>query len=329
MAKKLPGTPIQSIPLKGQKPKPVKDWAPLVFNEANSTLTGFEVPKPVITQPNTITTTGVKAESYEQGMEHLYQFAARSYGSHYNYALLMREDDDSFTLYERLGQPCWGSLREYDVGTRPDDTRPGDLVTPDSQFPFTGKVEALSVVFGPSQLSMSTRDEFNRFTSEYAFNTIHSPWRSILKDIELVIKDDWFNGCVFKDCHIDPTVLAQFLRHCATRYSGIPKKWCNIMNSHADINGMVAHLKTINAYGYAGMSPRVVLERFFNANPFDLSNGGTLHDRESYNRPDRDYVFGGKGNTGVKVLDMSIEQLMVEFNSIMNKDEGDVNIISA
>src|SRR5215217_2346184 len=326
MAKKLPGTPTQTIPLKGQKPKPVtyipKEWTNQVFQPTN-----YEMPKAVIT-PNNILTTGVGAESYEAGMEHLFSFVnRRDYGG-YSYALLMKEDDGSFTSYERTGQPCWGSLRTYgEKSTRPNDPKPGDLLTPDRTFPATGKVEALGVSFiGHISDVGGNKHSFNRFLSEFIFNKEESPWSSILKDVELVIKDDLFVGCVFKDCHIDPTVLAQFLRAFASLYlSPAMLSWCKLMDEHPEINAKVAFLEAHKGmYTFSAISKRVHLESFFNSKPFDLSNGGTLHDREDYNRPDRDYVFGGKNNVGTPITSMSLVQLQEAYDNIMR--QGDANI---
>lgn len=336
MAKKLPGTPIQDIPLKtihkGLKNKPKEndtikskqDWANQVFS------TGFEsieVPKPVIT--SNILTTGVVAESYEAGIEHLFSFVHRRDYSGYSYALLMKEDDESFTSYERTGQPCWGSLRTYgEKSTRPNDPKPGDLLTPQRTFPATGKVEALGVSFNGYLEGVPKKEMFNRFLAEFVFNKEESPWSSILKNVEMVIKNDLFVGCVFKDCHIDPTVLAQFLRAFASFYvSSAMTSWCNLMDAHPEIDAKVAFLEAHKGmYTFPGISKRVHLESFFKAKPFDLSNGGTLHDREDYNRPDRDYVFGGKNNVGVSISSMTLAELQEAYDNIMRQDDANINV---
>lgn len=324
MAKKLiiPSIPIQPIPNKnGVKYKTGFEDQSIIGNGS------IKMPKPSIALGN-ITTTGVKAESYEHGLTHLFEFIPKlKYNNSYNYALLMREEDDRFTLYERLGQPCWGSMREYNKGTRPDDPQPGDLLTPDRTFPTTGKVEALSIRFIGTHSEVNI-DNFNRYISEFVFNKAESPWSSILKDVELVIKNDIFVGCVFKDCHIDPTVLAQFLRAFASMYRNNAQSWCHNMDTNEDINAKVAFLAVAGVMynGVPAFSKRVVLERFFNSNPFDLSNGGTLYDRESYNRPDRDYVFGGKNNEGVSISGMRVEELMEKYHSIMEKDDDSIKV---
>lgn len=265
---------------------------------------------------------GIQAESYEHGMEHLFSYAAIKSEQAYDYCLLMLEDDPvgqspRYTIVERNRMPCWGALREYNCGTRPNDDWPSDLQEPRHIFPKTGKVAALACRMAGMRWAKdySTKDQRNEFVGNFAFNPSISPWRSVLKDFELVIKNDEFNGVVFKDCHIDPTVLVSMLRMTFSASSASPALYSSIIQNNPDIHPMVAFLKMErNSYG---MSQKVVLERFFKAQPFDMSNGGTLYDRESYNRPDLDYIFGGKGNVGVKTTEKSIEYLTEQMRLIL------------
>jgi len=98
------------------------------------------------------------------------------------------------------------------------------------------------------------------------------------------------------------------------------KLYSSIVASNPGIDPRVAFLKMErDTYG---MSKKVVLERFFNANPFDMSNGGTLYDRESYNRPDLDYIFGGKGNVGVVAHEKSIDYLTEQLNLALSNEQS-------
>lgn len=267
---------------------------------------------------------GIKADSYEHGMEHLYSYAAMKDGDadRYNYCLLMLEEDGTHTIVERNGMPCWGALREYNCGTRPHDEWPGDLQQAEHLFPKTGNVIALACQVNGMRWanSYSTKEQRNQFIGDFAFNPSVSPWRSVLKDFELVIKNDEFSGVVFKDCKIDPTVLVSLLRIGLVGSSYNPSLFDAMLKRNENIHPLVAFLK-MERDSY-GMSHKVVLERFFTANPFDMSNGGTLYDRESYNRPDLDYIFGGKGNKGIKTTEKSVKWLTEQMNNILGDKEN-------
>lgn len=265
---------------------------------------------------------GIQAESYEHGMEHLFSYAASTKAQSYDYCLLMLDDGGTYTIVERNGMPCWGALREYNCGTRPNDDWPGDLQQPKHIFPKTGKVAALACRMSNMTWASSytTPDQRTEFVGGFAFNPSVSPWRSVLKDFELVLKAGEYNGVVFKDCHIDPTVLVSLLRMAFSGTSYNYSTYSNLIASNPDIHPMVAFLK-MERDSY-GMSQKVVLERFFKAQPFDMSNGGTLYDRESYNRPDLDYIFGGKGNVGVKTTEKSISYLTEQMHLILADEQS-------
>ncbi len=263
---------------------------------------------------------GVIVDSYEAGMNHLYEFAKRQFLPRYNYCLLMEEDDGLYRVVERLSMPCWGAFREYGCGTRPDDPWPGDLREPRHIFPKTGKVSAIAFInHGPSVVPGGT-EERNRYKAEFILNPEVSPFRAVLKDFEQVIVKGEYNGLVIKDCNFEPTILAVLLRVSMHWGSSLPRLWCEYMDQMKEPNPYVAFIKTYPG-GY-GMSGRMVLERFFLAQPFPLTNG-TLYERESYNRPDRDYLFGGKDNVGVVAKSMSEEELLSIYHKTM---EGDIVI---
>lgn len=267
-------------------------------------------------------TTGEKVESLEIGLNELREFATRVFQGYYNYAILFEEDDGSYNLVERIGMPCWGALREYECGTRPDDLWPSDLRTSLHIFPKTGKPVAVAASFArkvapnkPSkdaitrqqQAFMCSVDDYNSFI-EFVFNPDISPWRAATDGVELLKdKDGCYKGCVFTNTKIDPNIMLGILRTNVNQ-SNLAKNWAAFMRNNEGVDPRVAWLKcqTLNAYNFAH---RVLFENFFTGKPVDISSGGTFYERESYNRPDIQFLFGGKDNTGELVSSKSVEEL--------------------
>lgn len=310
----VPNAPKQAIPVKVKK--------------------GFEVPYAPITEKTikaSVTTIGLTVDSLEAGIDNLYQFPIQETGSRFNYAVLFEEDDGSYTAVHRVGMPCWGALREYHCGTRPDDDWPGDLRQSRHIFPKTGLPVAVSIQFhGINDRAMNNKfyasvDQWNRYITEFVFNAEISPFRSILTDYELIIRDDEIVGAIFKDTKINPNILVGLARICCFRGSSMAKDWCVFMDEHPDIDGRIAFLKgcTIDSYY---MSGKVVLDRWFSGQPFDLSSGKTFYERESYNRPDIQYLFGGKANVGQSVGSMSLSKIVDVFNDWTAKQAVEVKV---
>jgi len=259
-----------------------------------------------------ILTVGVSVASLEAGLAALHEFVLANHnGESYNYALLMQEGED-YRLVHRVGMPCWGALREYEKGTRPNDEWPDDLQHPRHIFPEMGNPVAVAACFQRSACDVPgvpswakgyspTIKAWNTFI-EFAFNKEISPWRKALKDVELVKNaDGMYWGCVFKDTHIDPNIMLGLLR-CNALQSALAKNFAQKLQDHPDLDPRIAYLscKGIDSYNMAG---RIIPERWWNGDPVDISGGKTFYDRESYNRPDIEYLFGGKKNEGVVFTD--------------------------
>ena len=361
---KLPGMPTQDIPLKtihkGLKHKPkskakgvkqpkltidnvvvsetyyeyyVKSYGSGVLKSASPVISPAKtspVPKPDNYQ---IRRGGVKTESFEEGMEHLYQFpiSLTQYESRFNYALLMKEEDGTYNMVDRVGMPCWGALREYHCGTRPADVWPGDLREPHHIFPETGNPVAVAIQFkqtgnNPDYDSKyySTKEEWNRFQSEFVFNTAVSPWRKALKDFELVIKDDMYIGVVIKDTHIDPNIMVNIFRVCGFRESRFAHFWCKMMDENPGMDGRVAFLLACKPDDYY-QSAMINLDRWFSGEPFDLSSGLTFYERESYNRPQIQYMFGNHSD-GIATNTISQAELEEHFANWLAKQNEDKQV---
>ncbi len=259
---------------------------------------------------------GVACDSLEAGIQHLYEFGQRKGMSRYNYAFLMLEEDGTYKLVERLAMPCWGAMREYECGTRPDDLWPGDLREPRHIFPKTGNPVAISFQFhhidNSDRKMYWTDDQWNKFLTEFVFNVEISPWAKCLNDFELIIRDDLITGVLIKNTKVDPTIIANMMKFAGRTSSSTPKKWCEMMESGK-------HPLTSFLYLMRGWWPRTVLERYFNADPFDYT-GGTFYDRYSYNRPDVEKIFGGKDNVGTVINNLTYDQLEELRASIMEKE---------
>lgn len=274
-----------------------------------------------------IRTTGQKTSDFNTGLDHLRSFPLQSFDRSYNYALLMEEEDGGHTLYERVGMPCWGALREYEKGTRPDDPWPGDLRTERHLFPATGKPVAVAAFFnvrillpdvkrvGPDYLYSNINPEYwNKFV-EFIFNPELSPWKAACKDVELIKNEQgYYQGCVFKDTKIDPNVMVGLLR-CNVNFGSKAHNWGKILDDNPDIDPRVAWLMAFKGDAYY-FSPRVILDKFFKGEPVDISAGGTFYERESYNRPDIQFLFGGKNNAGELISSMSTEKLMEALHRV-------------
>lgn len=275
----------------------------------------------------TIRTTGQKVESLEAGLNHLRQFpTSEAFQRNYNYAMLMEEEDGSYTLYERVGMPCWGALREYEKGTRPDDPWPGDLREPRHLFPASGKPVAVAAFFaarlrvpgvkitGPEWMYTNVSiDHWNRFI-EFIFDPSISPWKEALKGVELIKNEhDYYQGCVFTDTNIDPNIMIALLRQ-NVNHTAKAHNWGMMMEKQPDLDPRVAWLLAFKGDGYY-FNPRIILSSFFKGEPVDISAGGTFYERESYNRPDIQFIFGGKDNTGVVFSSMTASDLSKELEN--------------
>jgi hypothetical protein len=229
-----------------------------------------------------INTSGVKV-TYEEGMEHLRTFPLdKNIVDDYSYSLLFHEEDGTYNLVNREGMPCWGALREYGCGNRPDDPWPDDLQEPEHIFPKTGNPVALAACFNricAENISYNkeyypTRNDWNTFI-EFVFNPQISPWKRALKGFELIKNDEgMYWGVVFTDTNIDPNVMVSLLRS-NVLHMNLAKNFAQFMRDHPEVDPRIAYLKM----------------------------GGI----DNYNLSGR--IVPGKGNKGLIYSGMTIEQL--------------------
>lgn len=257
-----------------------------------------------------ILTTGVICSSYEEGINHLYEFTTRN-RTRYNYAFLFEEEDGSLRLYERVGMPCWGATREYGCGTRPDDDWPSDLREARHKFPITGKPIAISFQFHIGYYDINDEHEktWSEFTTKFSFNSEISPWRKCLKDSELTIHNDKIVGVVIKDTNFDPTIMISLMRNCGHVDRNIHAKWTKAMENNNNYHPALQYLKCRTSFDMYGFSPKVSVNRFVNGDPVDLSDGITFYERASYNRPNIDYIFSKDCDDAVLYNNKTIKQL--------------------
>lgn len=266
---------------------------------------------------------GNLTDSKEEGLDHLYNFTARSeLQGGYNYAMLFDLDDDVYNIVERIRMPCWGAIREYECGTRPDDEWPEDLREPRHLFPEEGKPVAISFRFhAVDQIASRDHEAWNRFIAGFAFNEDESPWASILGEHELVICNDLIVGVLFKDTKVDPTAIVSIMRACGSGYSvECWRRWGQLVDE--GIHPKVAFLAVRPSF------VRIDPNHYFNGTTMDRCDGVTFYERASYNRPRVDYVFGGDGKTGVSVVGNNIDKMQLIYEDWLSSREEDYGRVS-
>lgn len=264
-----------------------------------------------------IDTTGVKM-AMNEAISHLHDFILNHDHAAYCYAFVMEEEDGSITVVDRPHMPCWGAMREYETGTRPDDYWPEDLRTNYQKFPATGKPIRVAACFGrtasdaPGMLSWAkqycpTIAQWNTFI-EFVFNKEISPWRGALKNAELIKNQDgMYWGAIFHDTDIDPNIMVSLLKCNADAYSKA-KNFAQYLTDHPQCDPRVAYLKCEALDNY-NMSSRIVPDAWFNGTTVGIGSGENFIGRESYNRPMIEYIFGGKGNIGENISGLTEEQI--------------------
>lgn len=213
----------------------------------------------------------------------------------YTACLVTLEEDGSFKAHDHTMNPCWGFLRNYEgKSTRPDDKWPNDLRREGQLVTNEGERIALSVKWGNIK-----KDALKQFNEEVALNPEVSPWRTLLKDVEVVSDDqDVVGALLFKDLTIDPTFLVSFLRtnvaHRAKQYVEARKEFPEASHIEAFLLSLFRRDNGWVSNPFYSLNPKFDLRRFVNGDPIDLSNGRTFADKEDYNRPEVDFVFGGR-----------------------------------
>lgn len=251
-----------------------------------------------------------KYNNLDEALDHARRFPI-TIGRTFVAAIVLEHEDGSFETVERPSNPCWGFLRSYQDGsTRPNDPWPGDLRADNQIFPKEGKPVALSVKWVAD--SRVGRNSFREYLDEILLNPETSPWRNLLKDVEVVLNDVGDPvSLLFKDTKIDPTLLVSFLRSVTYQFASSYLKEKKLNPDASPIEALMLAMFGQRSPGYRdsysgkmmpgrpisscyALSPTIEPKRFFNGNPYDLSNGGTFESREDYNRPEVDFVFGGR-----------------------------------
>ena len=204
-----------------------------------------------------------------------------------DYALVMKVGE-GYSFHYRLGQPCYGELRKYQLThgtlcTRPESEKPDDLFWP---FP-EGVPYAVAVPFYNSKRSDS-RDNYLR-----ALVNADSPWISGFgspEDVEFLEKEGHLTGFILKNMHVDPTVMVHLIW--ATCYvqgaEGYDKLLADGFSSKEALAILVmnsawnpySQICEQNDYNFGS---RLSLKRFFGQRPRDFS-GGKFDEGYDYNR---------------------------------------------
>jgi hypothetical protein len=220
--------------------------------------------------------------------------------------MITAEKNGSFNFYERPSQPCYGEMRPYatinhkpgfdgEKDLLPVSQRavrmPGDLY---AQFP-EGTPVALSVAIPHANADQT------KLLEEIILNPKLSPWRSVLKGVELIYKDKIITGIVIKDTKIDPTVMVCMFRKINSIHS---VTIADIRKHFPDVNLTAAY---VLGQAMMGDCSKFVISAqidygpwsgqkqdwsaIMNGTPYDYTDGGTFYQRYAYNRPKIDYIW--------------------------------------
>lgn len=216
-----------------------------------------------------------------------------------SWAALVRNEDGSLEEVIRTNRPCYGEMRRYHDGNRPDDHHPHDIP---KVIPF-GTREAISV----SLPDLGNIAEGNRLT-EFVFSKKDSPWRNGLgSDVTLTKnKAGRYNSVYMTDTDFDPTVFVNLL----ITFRNLQRTYYTIPLEEAEAAGLtfnqafIARVFGAKPVGFnQGMqstsyylSENLNLDRFINGDTHDLSTGRTWREQDDYNRPDIHLIFGGRSD---------------------------------
>ncbi len=208
-------------------------------------------------------------------------------------ALLMLRDTGLYDYVERTSQPCTGWARPYGKGSLRNGYWPGDLIASRNLFP-DGVPVAIIFAHATQVNAVNTPIVEEGFLSPQ-----YSPWRSVLKDFEIVKNNNQYYTLI-KDLDIEPTVMLSLFRGLrfagayAARYNTLRKDYPNIDPKVIFLaamctsgTGPITFMTHENAIG--GGAPD--WQRMLISDPVDHT-GGTFSKRYAYNRPEIDYVFG-------------------------------------
>lgn len=239
-------------------------------------------------------------ETYDEALAEVTNFLETATGL--SWAGVVKGEDGKFIAVLRPNRPCYGEMRRYADGTRPNDPHPGDIphVIPKGE----------RLVFGAPLLNLG---ESHNEVIEFMFNPEVSPWRRGLgKNIRLFKKGDMsdpslkYTAMMMTDTNVDPTVLANLLVNIRllSYVSGSLLFGFYRSRGHSALRsfiGAVFSRKITNQWTLGGADNMYALNfnteipRFVSGETLDLSNGQTWREQEDYNRPELADIFGKSG----------------------------------
>lgn len=161
----------------------------------------------------------IKNLTLEEGRELLQKFLEGEPPGSYRFALLMEEEDGTYTYHPRENQPCYGELRTY----HEDEYRPEDLEDP---YPETGKAVSLAVGWRDptEEWVLDALKSYPALADTFASATYHK------------------NGLTFSDCNFMPSYLVWtlvMLRDISDLNASVTKDMDGIIHSALSTHGMV------------------------------------------------------------------------------------------
>lgn len=231
--------------------------------------------------------------------------------------------DGVLTMHERWNQPCYGEMRPYGVTHKdmiPEDQKkvrkPGDLTTP---FPDKGNpvLAFLALSRNFTGYGEKERNAWKDFLN-VVLDQETSPWRIVLKDIEVVTGNHGVPvGIIFPDTHIPPTVLINLWMYIRNR-TDCMEAWALLRDTYPDKDKNVLLLMftglmlttydpmtgkayddkrlLFNWYGDYYLAQNLAVQNFLNGTP--KVDEPTFYERGAYNRPELHLVFG-KGDFSI------------------------------
>jgi hypothetical protein len=247
--------------------------------------------------------------TFDDAMQRMIKWPSTLPGICRSWSLITEEKDGTFSFYERPSQPCYGEMRPYAKITHSNMpqyaekkllpvsqrtvTMPFDLYAP---FP-TSIPKAVSI-------AIRTDEAPQRYLEQVVYNPEISPWRTVLKDVTLLYKDDShkkLDGVVIGDTTVDPTVMVNMFRKTnqinSYQIDNVLKHFpdANLLAAFVlgqAMNGSVDKFSINTNIDYANWSGNNQdWSAIMNGKPYDYTDGGTFQQRYAYNRPKNDYIW--------------------------------------
>jgi hypothetical protein len=274
---------------------------------------------------------GVLVGSLDEGLEHLRNFCHENVHS-ISWSIIM-EKDGELRVFDRPNQPCYGELRVYGEDCVNEDQRsvikPSDL---DDPFP-EGTPVAVGVAMDNPAGFPDAVENYN-FVLGLFLDPEKSPWRKALKSFETTTNPHGsIDGLIIKDTNIDPTVMVNLfmmLRNIYPEWGERLKKLVEtfpdtdvyillatyITTSWYNTGNGVWKVQLVSPFDYY-VSSSLDIKKFLSGEVDDLSSGGTLKERYSYNRPKLHYLFGNTGKGLYKTITEAMTPEELKANTVL------------